>query len=203
MTDHALTPGLIRYAYANGWFPMSDEDGSMSWYQPQLRALFPISGIRVSERLRRRIRRGEFEIRFDTAFRAVVENCRRPDGNWINDEIIDAYTRIHEEGWAHCAECWFEGELAGGIYGLALGGCFSAESMFHRRTDASKVALWAIVEKCRELGFTMFDAQVMNPHLESLGAYDVPLRRYLETLDEALDQSTPWGPSIRRQGSPM
>lgn len=193
MSDCALTSGLIRYAYANGWFPMAEEDGTLGWYQPQMRALFPVGGIHVSRSLRKRIRKGEFEIRFDTSFRRVIELCRRPEDNWINGEIIEAFTRIHEEGWAHCAECWFGEELVGGIYGLALGQCFSAESMFHRRRDASKVALWALVEKCRELGFTMFDAQVMNPHLASLGAFEVPVRNYLDDLSQAMEKSTVWG----------
>lgn len=201
MEEPLLDAGIIRYAYANGWFPMADDDGSMSWYQPQRRALFPIEGIRVSRSLRRRIRRQEFEVRFDTSFREVVESCRRPDGNWINGQIIEAYTRVHQEGWAHCAECWLDGELVGGIYGLALGGCFSAESMFHRRTDASKVALWAMVERSRELGFRIFDAQVMNPHLKSLGAYEVSVRRYLEMLHEVLPLETAWGPGLEAQAS--
>ncbi|HRK23254.1 MAG TPA: leucyl/phenylalanyl-tRNA--protein transferase [Fimbriimonadaceae bacterium] len=202
MAKPILESGVIQYAYANGWFPMADDDGSMSWYQPQRRALFPISGIRVSRSLRRRIGRSEFEIRFDSSFRQVVESCRRPEGNWINGQIIEAYSKAHEEGWAHCAECWKDGALVGGIYGLALGGCFSAESMFHRQTDASKVALWAMVERCRELGFRIFDAQVMNPHLASLGAYEVSVRRYLEMLHDVLPIATEWGPGLNVHSSP-
>lgn len=171
---------------------MADEDGAMAWYQPQRRALFPMSGIHVSHSLARTLRRKEFEIRFDTAFEDVIRSCRRPEGNWINDEIIQAYVEVFQEGWAHCAECWLEGELVGGIYGVALGGCFSAESMFHRRTNASKVALYHMVEKCRSLGFDIFDAQVMNPHLGRMGAYEIPIAEYLETLASVLGKSTVW-----------
>jgi len=121
-----------------------------------------------------------------------MRSCRRPDGNWINEEIIRAYTSIFEEGWAHCGECWEDGVLVGGIYGVAIGTCFSAESMFHRVTDASKVALWAMVEKCRELGFTIFDAQVMNPHLLSLGAYEVSNAKYMKMLADATLGKTEW-----------
>lgn len=175
---------------------MADEDGELAWYQPQFRALFPIEGIRVSRSLAKRLRRGDFEIRFDTSFEQVIRSCRRPDENWINDEIIRAYTDIHREGWGHCAECWIDGELVGGVYGVALGACFSAESMFHRRTDASKIALHAMVEHCRELGFTMFDAQVLNPHLESLGAYEIPIDDYLDRLAVSMEQPTVWGPGL-------
>lgn len=201
MAAPVLSPEVIRYAYANGWFPMADEDGTLTWYQPQRRALFDLGGIHISRSLRRRLRRNEFEVRFDTSFRQVVESCRRPGDNWIDESIIEAYSAIHDLGWAHCAECWRDGELVGGIYGLALGGCFSAESMFHRRTDASKVALWAMVEKCRELGFVMFDAQVMNPHLARLGAFEVSVRRYLDKLHDAMKIGTPWGPPISNYSS--
>lgn len=171
---------------------MTMDDDSVQWFQPRRRALFPINGVHVSRSLRKVIDRGEFEIRFDTAFEEVMRSCLRPDGNWISEDFIRVYTLIHHEGWGHCAECWVEGELVGGVYGIALGSCFCAESMFHRRTNASKVALWAMVEKCRELGFTIFDAQIMNPHLESLGAFEMPNRQYLEMLSQALATKTSW-----------
>lgn len=196
VAEAILSPELIRDAYANGWFPMADEGGEMAWYQPQFRALFPIDGIYVSRSLARRLRKRDFEIRFDTSFEQVVRNCRRPDENWINEEIIRAYTEIHFEGWGHCAECWIEDELVGGVYGVALGSCFSAESMFYRRTDASKIALWAMVQRCRELGFEMFDAQVMNPHLESLGAYEIPTADYIDRLAVAMGKPTAWSPGV-------
>lgn len=171
---------------------MADESGRVNWFTTDRRALFPMEGIRLSRSLQREIRRGDFEIRFDTCFSAVMQACRRPDGNWINEELIRIYSRIHAEGWGHCCEIWKDGELAGGVYGIALGSCFSAESMFHRQSNASKLALWALIEKCRELGFTLFDAQVMNPHLESLGAYEVPSRDFLEWLHRAMTKRTSW-----------
>lgn len=171
---------------------MADDDGRIQWYQPHIRALFPIEGIRVSHSLAKTIRRGPFEIRFDTSYEAVMRGCLRPGDNWINEEIIRTYTQAHTEGWGHCGECWQDGELVGGIYGIALGSAFFAESMFHRKTDASKVALWAMVNRCREVGFTIFDAQIMNPHLASLGAFEVPHREYMTMLAKALKQSTPW-----------
>jgi leucyl/phenylalanyl-tRNA--protein transferase len=173
VAEAILTPELIRDAYANGWFPMADEGGEMAWYQPQFRALFPIDGIYVSRSLAKRLRKRDFEIRFDTSFEQVIRNCRRPDENWINEEIIRAYTEVHFEGWGHCAECWMDGELVGGVYGVALGSCFSAESMFFRRTDASKIA-----------------------HLESLGAYEIPTHDYLDRLAVAMGKPTAWSPGI-------
>jgi leucyl/phenylalanyl-tRNA--protein transferase len=181
-----LTPWLIRYAYTQGAFPMTMEDGSVEWFRPARRALFPISGIKVSRSLARTIRQGKLEIRFDTQFEQVMRGCLRPRDNWISEDFIRVYTQIHREGWGHSAECWQEGELVGGVYGVALGGAFCAESMFHRRTDASKVALWALVERCRALGFVLFDAQIMNPHLASLGAFEVPDRVYRRMLEKAL-----------------
>jgi leucyl/phenylalanyl-tRNA--protein transferase len=122
----------------------------------------------------------------------VVRNCFRPRDNWLTEEFVVAYTEAHLEGWGHSCEVWKDGDLAGGIYGLAVGQSFSAESMFHRVTDASKVALWAMVEKCRSLGFKVFDAQIMNPHLASMGAFEVPEREFLGLLDQLRDQPTPW-----------
>lgn len=192
-----LTPYVLRYAYAQGVFPMTLDNGSIGWFQPQQRALFPLSGIHISRSLAKKIRRGTFEVRFDTAYENVIRGCFRPDDNWLSEEFVVAYCQAHAEGWGHCAECWQEGELVGGVYGLALGTYFAAESMFHRKTDASKVALWALVERCREAGFTIFDAQIMNPHLESLGAYEVPHRRFMKMLKEALAGENTW---VRESG---
>lgn len=171
---------------------MTLEDGQIGWFQPKRRALFPLEGIRVSRSLQRVIRRGAYEITFDQAFEEVMRRCIRPEDNWISEEFVQVYTAIHREGWGHSAECWFDGELVGGVYGVALGSCFCAESMFYRRSNASKVALWALVNRCRELGFTLFDAQIMNPHLRSLGAFEVPHEKYIDLLHQALRRTTPW-----------
>ncbi|HEY0867328.1 MAG TPA: leucyl/phenylalanyl-tRNA--protein transferase [Fimbriimonas sp.] len=195
MRGDELTPWLVQYAYRQGAFPMADdEDQTIRWYQPYVRALLPIEGIHVSRSLARTIRKERFQVRFDTAFERVMRSCLRPEieGNWISEDIIRTYTEIHHLGWAHCAECWEGESLVGGAYGIAIGSCFCAESMFHRRTDASKVALWALVRKCRELGFTMFDAQIMTEHLRSLGAFEVSHREYMKRLRTAMDRKTPW-----------
>ncbi|MBX7131712.1 MAG: leucyl/phenylalanyl-tRNA--protein transferase [Fimbriimonadaceae bacterium] len=192
MSDPPLTPDLIRYAYSQGAFPMTMEDGHVGWFQPHMRALFPISGIHVSRSLAKVIRVGEFEVRFDTAYEEVMRGCLRPRDNWISEEFIRVYTEIHRQGWGHCAECWAGGRLVGGVYGICMGSYFAAESMFHRETDASKVALWALVEKCRETGFTLFDAQIMNPHLESLGAYEVPHAQFMTMLEDAIHRPNRW-----------
>lgn len=172
---------------------MADESGEVGWYSVRRRALFSISGVRVSRSLAKVIRQGRFEIRFDTAFEEVMRACFRPDGNWLTEEFVQAYSECHRQGWGHCCEAWRDGKLVGGVYGLAVGSCFCAESMFHLETDASKVALWALVEKCRELGFTVFDAQIMNPHLASLGAFEVSTKEYIRLLADALGRVTPWG----------
>jgi leucyl/phenylalanyl-tRNA---protein transferase len=193
MSGEQLTPFLIRYGYRQGAFPMTtDDDGTISWFQPKRRALLPIEGIHVSHSLAKRIRHEDFEITFDTSFEDVMRCCLRPTDNWISEEIIRVYTQIHHEGWAHSCECWIDGELCGGVYGLAIGGCFCAESMFYRRTDASKVALWAMVNKCKDLGFKVFDAQIMNDHLRSLGAYEISHQEYMRRLGDALKIETAW-----------
>ena len=171
---------------------MTMDNGEVEWFQPRKRCLFPIEGIHVSRSLAKRIRQGDFEITFDQAFEDVMRHCFRPTDNWLSEDFIRAYGLAHHEGWAHSVECWMNGELAGGAYGLALGSCFCAESMFHTKSDASKLALWALVNQCRELGFTIFDAQIMNPHLQSLGAYDVPHLAFEIMLSDALSRSTPW-----------
>jgi leucyl/phenylalanyl-tRNA---protein transferase len=191
-----LTPWLIRYGYEQGAFPMTTHGDYIEWFQPKKRALFPIEGIHVSHSLRKTIRQGVFDIRFDSAFEEVMRGCLRPDDNWISEDIIRVYGQVHAEGWGHCCECWQGDVLAGGIYGIALGSCFCAESMFHRVTDASKVALWAMIERCRSLGFTLFDAQVMNPHLASLGAVEVSHAHYMGLLQQALKHSTPWSAKV-------
>jgi leucyl/phenylalanyl-tRNA--protein transferase len=192
MLGSELTPSMLWYGYVQGAFPMTMDDGNVEWFLPKRRTLLPIEGIRVSKSLRKVIRSGKFEIRFDTAFRQVMLGCLRPSENWISDDFVRVYGLAHEQGWAHSSECWHEGQLVGGVYGLSIGSVFCAESMFHRATDASKVALWALVERCRELGFQLIDAQLMNPHLASLGAYEVPHEEYIQKLVIALRKATDW-----------
>ncbi len=167
----------------------------VEWFRPHHRCLLPITGIHISKSLRKTIQSGQFAVTFDQAFERVMRNCLRPRDNWISEAFIRVYTQAHLEGWAHSAEVWESGELVGGVYGVALGQCFSAESMFHRTSNASKVALAAMVEQCRSLGFTIFDAQILNPHLSTLGAFEVGADEYLHMLQTALLGSTTWSAS--------
>jgi leucyl/phenylalanyl-tRNA--protein transferase len=188
-----LEPGTLLAAYRQGLFPMPiGRRGPVAWWSPDPRAVLPLDGLRVSRSLRRSCRR--FEIRVDTRFVEVVRACadpRRPHG-WIDRRIEDAYRRLQDLGWAHSVEAWTaDGELAGGLYGVAIGGLFAGESMFHRRTDASKVALVALVERLREGGATLLDVQWRTPHLASLGVVEVPRARYLELLADAVARPLP------------
>ncbi|MBS1723855.1 MAG: leucyl/phenylalanyl-tRNA--protein transferase [Armatimonadetes bacterium] len=187
-----LSPELLSQGYEAGIFPMADRLGRIEWYAVSRRALFPLSGVGMSRSLLKVIRQAKYEVKFDTDFEGVMRGCFRPGDNWLTEEFVSAYTACHQQGWAHCSEAWYEGKLVGGVYGLAVGGCFCAESMFFRERDASKVALAALVEECRMLGFTLFDAQIMNPHLRSLGAFEVELAEYESRLRGALTVVTPW-----------
>lgn len=179
-------------AYEQGIFPMGLENGEIGWFRSDPRAIFELNNFHTSRSLQKCIRNCGWRISFDECFEDVMRGCLRPDGNWITSELIDLYCEAHHEGWAHSCEVWDDKQLIGGVYGLALGSCFCAESMFHLRTDASKVALWALVTRCRDLGFTLFDAQVMNPHLASLGAIEITLSDYFQRLENALAQTTDW-----------
>lgn len=194
-----LEPGTLLAAYRSGLFPMPIRSGRgevMAWWSPDPRGVIPLDGLRVSRSLRRSRRR--FEIRVDTAFASVITACADPSrpGGWITDEIVEAYVRLHELGWAHSVEAWTpDGELAGGLYGVGTGGLFAGESMFHRRTDASKVALVALVERLGAGGAELLDVQWATPHLRSLGAVEIPRPRYLELLAAAVargDSSATW-----------
>jgi leucyl/phenylalanyl-tRNA--protein transferase len=174
-------------AYTTGFFPMSD-GGKIRWYSPNPRGILPLERFHMPHRLARVIRQGRFEIRTDSAFRRVIEACAadREEGTWISAEIVESYCALHAAGRAHSVEAWHGGTLAGGLYGVALGGAFFGESMFHHERDASKVALAALVERLRAQGFTLLDVQWVTPHLESFGAIEIPRRRYLMMLEEAL-----------------
>jgi leucyl/phenylalanyl-tRNA--protein transferase len=187
-----LEPGTILAAYRRGLFPMPlGAHGPTGWWSPDPRAVIPLDGLRVSRSLRRS--RQRYEIRVDTAFAEVITACAdpsRPHG-WISPEIRRAYCRLHELGWAHSIEAWSadDGELAGGLYGLAIGGLFAGESMFHRRADASKVALAGLVDLLRADGRTdrLLDVQWLTPHLASLGAVELPRRAYVARLAAAVE----------------
>lgn len=183
-----LTPEGVELAYRHGIFPMADEhSGEILWFRPDPRAVIPLDGFHVSRSLTRTLRRGIFEVRVDTAFEAVMRGCAdRPDGTWISERFVEVYGALHRDGKAHSVEAWRHGRLCGGAYGLALGGAFMAESMFHRETDASKVTIAALVSRLRERDFTLLDVQYVTPHLASLGAVEITRREYERRLERAL-----------------
>jgi leucyl/phenylalanyl-tRNA--protein transferase len=186
-----LRPGTLLAAYRAGLFPMGvgrRGAGPVGWWCPDPRGVLPLDGLRVPRSLRVSARR--FEVRVDTAFDEVVTGCADPSrrGAWITPEVAAAYGRLHRLGWAHSVECWRSGELAGGLYGIAIGGLFAGESMFHRERDASKVALVALVTLLRADGDPrrLLDVQWRTPHLASLGVVEVPRAEYLARLRSAL-----------------
>jgi leucyl/phenylalanyl-tRNA--protein transferase len=182
-----LEAGTLLAAYRAGLFPMPVRRRTLAWWSPDPRGILPLDGLRTTRSLRRS--RARYEVRIDTAFDAVIDACADPgrQHGWIDDRITEAYQRLHRLGWAHSVEAWTpEGELAGGLYGVAIGGLFAGESMFHRRTDASKVALVHLVELLAAGGSTLLDVQWTTDHLRSLGAVDVPRAEYLERLEAAL-----------------
>ena len=185
--------GTMLSAYAQGIFPWPDASGSVPWCSMLRRAVFPLEEEpHWSRSLRRTLRISTFSRSLDESFREVVEACgdERPDARWIIAPYVDGFARLHELGWSHSVEVWEEGEsgrsLVGGIYGVAIGAFFAGESMFHRRTDASKIAFATLVHALRASGFELFDVQVMNPHLRSLGCVEVTRREYLDRLDRAI-----------------
>lgn len=183
----------VRQAYAAGFFAMgSEETKEVNWYTSPLRALFPIEGIHCSRSFRRFLRSHPYRTTVDQDFDAVMHGCMRPGENWIVPDIVEWFNEMHRLGWAHSCEVWREDELVGGVYGLAVGSCFIAETMFHRETNCSKLALHTMIEHCRNLGFTVFDAQVMNPHLKSLGAFEMPHAEFLEVLRECQVTEVAW-----------
>lgn len=171
---------------------MTSSAGEIEWFTSNPRALMPITGMRVSRSLAKRMRRGGYEVTFDRDFEGTMRGCMRPTDNWISEPLIALYVQAHKEGWAHSCEVWRDGKQVGGIYGLGIGGIFSAESKFHRETDMSKVALHAMIEQCRKLGFVLFDVQVMNPHLRRLGAYEISAQEFLAALATERSRATPW-----------
>jgi leucyl/phenylalanyl-tRNA--protein transferase len=190
-----LAPGTLLAAYRRGIFPMP-EDGvrePMHWYSPVRRGIVPLDGLMVSRSLRRSVR--DFEVRVDTAFDEVVASCADPsrEAGWITRGVAAAYGELHRLGWAHSVETWQDGELVGGLYGVAIGGLFAGESMFHRVRDASKVALVGLVELLSDehAEHRLLDVQWVTPHLATLGAVHVPRTTYLDLLERALGLPLP------------
>ncbi len=190
----ALTPDLLLHAYAIGVFPMADDfdDPAINWIEPRRRGVLPLEGFHVPRSLAKTIRRGGFEIRADHAFETVIRACAAPTPErpktWLNETLIGLYVELARRGFAHSVEVWREGELAGGLYGLALGGAFFGESMFSRVRDSSKIALVDLVARLRVGGFTLLDAQFLTDHLARFGAIEISRAAYLRRLRAALSE---------------
>jgi leucyl/phenylalanyl-tRNA--protein transferase len=186
-----IQPDLLLSDYATGWFPMS-VDGEIRWFSPDPRGILPLDGVHVSRRLARVLRQGTFRIEIDRAFGDVIRACAADDrdpldpGTWIDDEIVESYEALHARGFAHSVEAWREDALVGGLYGVALRGAFFGESMFFRETDASKVALVALVERLRNRGYQLLDTQWVTPHLQQFGAVEISRGAYLRRLEKSL-----------------
>lgn len=194
-----LTPEWLLDAYRHGIFPwpINDPVAPVAWWSPDPRAVIELGRFHVPRRLARTCRSGRFEVTFDRDFAGVIHGCATAPGRegetWLIPAMIDAYVRLHKLGHAHSVEVWHAGELAGGTYGLAIGGLFAAESMFHHVRDASKVALVHLVEHLRQRGYSLMDIQQLTPHTERFGAIELPRKHYLRRLATALTQPVRFG----------
>jgi leucyl/phenylalanyl-tRNA--protein transferase len=191
-----LSPELIIAAYRGGYFPMPDPDTSeILWYNPDPRAIIPLDRFHISKSLRRTARKGHFRVTFDQDFACVVTGCATREPTWISDAIRRAYIRLFEKGVGHSVEVWDrQGALVGGLYGISQAGVFNAESMFSKATDASKIAMWALVNRLRRCGVLLLEVQFMTEHLSSMGAIEVNKSEYLLMLEHALRQPVQFDP---------
>ena len=182
-------PETLLDAYAQGAFPMADEDGKIRWYTADPRGVLPLETFHIPRTLGQIIRQNKFEIRINCDFEGAMRACmatRLGDRTWINEELIAAYVRLHKLGHAHSVEAWREGKLAGGLYGVSLGAAFFGESMFHHQRDASKVALAALVDRLRERGYELLDTQTCSEHLKRFGGVEISEEEYLALLAKAM-----------------
>ena len=184
-----IEPELLLEGYRLGVFPMAMQNGAIEWFSPEPRGILPLQDFHVPHALQKTLRKNIFEIRVDTSFADVMKACAKRADTWINEEIVESYTRLHELGHAHSVEAWRDGKLAGGLYGVSLGGAFFGESMFHRVTDASKIALCGLVERLREKKFVLLDTQWLTPHLLQFGGVEIPRNQYLHLLGRAVQLS--------------
>lgn len=196
MIDDRITPELLLRAYAMGIFPMADgrDDPDIHWIDPRRRGIMPLDGFHLSRSLARRIRQGEFHVTADRDFTGVVEACADREETWISHRIQTLYESLHALGHAHSIEVRAGEELVGGVYGVTLGAAFFGESMFSRRTDASKIALAYTVHRLNAGGFRLFDTQFLTPHLASLGGVEIPRAEYRDRLAEALAHTADFAP---------
>ena len=193
-TTRILTSADVESAYRAGIFPMADSGrGVITWHRPERRAILPLDTFHASRSLSALLRRRPFEVTFDRAFADVVNACADRPSTWISGEIKKVYGELHKQGKAHSVEVWVDGELAGGLYGVHLGGAFFAESMFHRRTNMSKVALAELVSRLRAQGFGLLEVQYLTEHLAQFGVIEISDRKYQNRLKEALERSCSFG----------
>ncbi len=191
-----LTAELVLRAYAAGIFPMAEnrDDPTVFWVDPRVRGVLPLETFHIPRKLRKIVRRGDFEVQCDSAFADVIDRCAQTTAErhetWINKEIRGAYIDLHDRGFAHSVECWRKGELVGGLYGVSLGCAFFGESMFSRETNASKVALVHLVARLRMANYRLLDTQFVTDHLRQFGAVEIPCRVYLERLEDAIRYQT-------------
>lgn len=202
-----ITPQVLLKAYACGIFPMAESasDPGLFWVEPELRGIIPLDDFHIPQSLKKAMRRNPFQVTVDCAFDAVIEACAQstPDRpkTWINGRIRRLYTQLHAVGHCHSVECWAGDELVGGLYGVRLGGAFFGESMFSRRTDASKIALVHLVHRLKAGGFTLLDTQFTTDHLKRFGAIDVPKEIYAKLLAEAVEQEADFFPFGERDAA--
>ena len=184
--SHSLPTQLLEEAYRQGIFPMADGQGRICWYSPDPRTILPLDQFHLPQRLSRTLRQGRFTLSINRDFKGVMRACANRDETWISAEIIKAYTLLHDQGKAHSIEAYVEEKLAGGLYGVSLGGAFMAESMFTTVRDASKVCLAFLVDHLIDRGFILLDTQYLTPHLKRFGAIEIPRDEYLRRLKAAL-----------------
>ncbi len=196
-----LTAAMVLDAYPQGLFPMAYVDANVvTWHRPKVRAIVPLEAAHVSRRLARTMASRRFEVTFDTAFQEVMKGCSLDRPVWISDEFHRVYGELHERGAAHSVEVWSGADLVGGLYGLAIGGAFFAESKFHRATDASKVALVSLIRRLRERGFGLLEVQYLTEHLRQFGTIEILHRDYMSRLNKAMSLHAAFGPPSPRLG---
>jgi leucyl/phenylalanyl-tRNA--protein transferase len=190
----SIPAAMLLDAYRQGIFPMAESNGALQWFSPDPRGILPLEGFRVPHGLRRTLKKGGFEVRFNTAFEAVIDGCASREETWIDNCIKESYINLFELGYAGSVETWIDEKLAGGLYGVVLGGAFFGESMFHTVTDASKIALHALIERLKQRGFLLLDMQWVTPHLLTFGAKEIPRGAYLRMLKDALALNCKFAP---------
>jgi len=182
-----IDPQFLCTAYCNGYFPMADpKTGEISWYSPDPRTIFDLNEFHIPRSLKLTLKKEDFEVHLNKRFEKVIRTCAERKETWISETIIQSYIQLHQLGLAHSIETWKDGNLVGGLYGVAIRGAFFGESMFSRMRDSSKIALVNLVKRMKERGFTLLDTQYLTPHLEKFGAREIPRSEYMKQLEASL-----------------